>query len=101
LIEAGRIPFDLYESEAELISGYTIEYPGFLYGLYASCEYSIILFHAISISFFFIFTPYLFSIMIFIFVIIRSTLPRFQLNQLFFFSFHYLFPNLLACFLLF
>ncbi len=29
-IEAGRIPFDLLEAESELISGYTIEYSGFL-----------------------------------------------------------------------
>lgn len=36
LIEAGRIPVDLIESESELISGYSIEYSGFLYALFAS-----------------------------------------------------------------
>ena len=34
LIESGRIPIDLIEAESELISGYSIEYGGFLYGLF-------------------------------------------------------------------
>ena len=64
LIEAGRIPIDLIESESELISGYSIEYSGFLYALFASAEYSIILFHSILLSLLF-FSYYSFYILFF------------------------------------
>ncbi|EPS65218.1 hypothetical protein M569_09560, partial [Genlisea aurea] len=50
LMEAGRIPIDIIEAESELIAGYSIEYSGFLYALFASAEYSIILFHCYLLS---------------------------------------------------
>lgn len=39
LIETGRIPFDLAESESELIAGYTIEFGGFYFALFYLGEY--------------------------------------------------------------
>ena len=39
LIETGRIPFDLGESESELIAGYTIEFGGFYFALFYLGEY--------------------------------------------------------------
>ena len=105
LIEAGRIPIDLIESESELISGYNIEYAGFLYALFASAEYSILLFHAILIYILFIsyysyYVPILvFHITIIIIIIIRSTLPRLKYTQLFILSFQYFLPITL-CYLL-
>ena len=106
LIEAGRIPVDLIESESELISGYSIEYSGFLYALFASAEYSIILFHSILLSILF-FSYYSFyflfihiTFLFFVFVIIRSTLPRFKYTHLFSLTFNYLLPITLSYFLL-
>jgi len=40
LVECGRIPADLSEAESELVSGYNLEFAGFLYALFASAEYS-------------------------------------------------------------
>lgn len=38
-IETGRIPFDLAESESELIAGYTTEFGGFFFALFYLGEY--------------------------------------------------------------
>lgn len=39
LLETGRIPFDLAESESELIAGFTVEYGGFFFALFYLGEY--------------------------------------------------------------
>lgn len=107
LIEAGRIPVDLIESESELIAGYSIEYSGFLYALFASAEYSITLFHSILLSvLFFSYSSFyiLFfhiTIVFIFFIIIRSTLPRFKYTNLFGVTFHYLLPITLLFIILF
>ena len=44
LTEVKKVPFDVAESEAELSSGYLIEYSGFNFALYILAEYSSILF---------------------------------------------------------
>ena len=98
LIECGRIPIDLIEAESELISGYTIEYSGFLYALFASAEYSVMLFHSFLLSILF-FSYHSFSITIvyitiifLIFIIIRSTLPRVIYTHLLILMYHYIIP---------
>lgn len=98
LIESGRIPVDLIEAESELISGYSIEYSGFLYALFASAEYSIILFHSFLLSIIFLsyssfYLTYIYITVFFlIFIIIRSTLPRVVYTHIISFSFHYILP---------
>ena len=39
LLETGRIPFDLAESESELIAGHTVEMGGFFFALFYLGEY--------------------------------------------------------------
>jgi NADH-quinone oxidoreductase subunit H len=44
LTELKKVPFDVSESEAELSSGYLIEYSGFNFALFIIAEYASILF---------------------------------------------------------
>ena len=103
LIEGGRIPIDLIEAESELISGYSIEYGGFLYGLFASAEYSILLFHSILMCMIWIGYSGIYMVMVYVtlifilFVIIRSSLPRLRYCDLFMIVYGYLFPILIVC----
>lgn len=107
LIEAGRIPVDLIESESELIAGYGIEYSGFLYALFASAEYSVILFHSILLSIIFIsyssiyYVYILITIIFLIFIIIRSTLPRFKYTHLYVVTYNYILPIVLMSYLIY
>jgi NADH:ubiquinone oxidoreductase subunit H len=98
LIESGRVPIDIIEAESELISGYSIEYSGFLYALFASAEYSVMLFHSFLLSVLFFsyssfYLTFVYITLIFLsFILIRSTLPRVIYTHLLTFCFHYLLP---------
>ena len=50
LLEINRAPFDLAEAESELVSGYTTEMSGFLFGLYYLGEYFHLFFFSMTIS---------------------------------------------------
>lgn len=98
LIESGRVPIDIIEAESELVAGYSIEYGGFLYALFASAEYSVMLFHSFLLSIIFLsyssfYMVFVYIMIIFLaFIIIRSTLPRVIYTHLLSFSFHYMLP---------
>lgn len=106
LAETNRHPFDLPEAEAELVSGYNVEYSGMGFALFSLAEYSNILImcflnsifffggwlHLNIISnfliFFFFWIPealiYPLKVLFFltIFIIIRAILPRYRYDQL-------------------
>lgn len=94
LAETNRHPFDLPEAEAELVSGYNVEYSSMTFALFFLGEYSNILFmSALTICLFFggfynlfcnniIFFCFKISIIFFFFVWIRVTLPRYRYDQL-------------------
>jgi NADH:ubiquinone oxidoreductase subunit H len=52
MIESSRVPFDLPESESELVSGYNVEYGSFMFAILFLGEYGSILVFAGFISFF-------------------------------------------------
>ena len=106
LAETNRTPFDLPEAEAELVAGYNVEYSGFLFALFFLSEYTNMLFlsgvftllflgagHLPIISSFFLGTvsaQILFSLVftvkslwvLFCFIWVRATLPRYRYDQL-------------------
>ena len=85
LVESGRVPGDLSEAESELVSGYNLEFGGFLYALLASGEYAGMLFNAMVWGWLFL-GAWMSSGMVCMslticcvfvcFLVVRSTLPR-------------------------
>lgn len=87
IAETNRAPFDLTEGESELVSGFNIEYSGFIFALFFLGEYSHIIFSSYIFSIFFfsniIINIYLKGILLMILIIwIRSSFPRFRYDQL-------------------
>lgn len=87
IAETNRAPFDLAESESELVSGYNIEYAGFIFALFFLGEYSHIIFSSYLICVLFTSNTFLSLsfksvLIIFVFIWIRSSFPRFRYDHL-------------------
>jgi len=99
LAETNRHPFDLPEAEAELVSGYNVEYSGMSFAMYSLAEYSnILLMSTLNAIFFFggwqagILSSYIFfeSLVLafkivtvaILFIYMRALLPRYRYDQL-------------------
>jgi len=87
--ETNRTPFDFAEGESELVSGFNIEYGSVIFALIFIAEYARIIF--IRIVFAMVFFSkrsnyiliYIYStIIIFIWIWIRTTLPRYRYDKL-------------------
>lgn len=114
--ETNRHPFDLPEAEAELVSGYNVEYGAMSFALFSLGEYSnILLMSSFSILLFlggwlapvkflfFVPSTFWFSLKIMIFIIIfvllRAGLPRYRYDQLMELGWKILLPILFAFFI--
>jgi len=117
LAETNRHPFDLPEAEAELVSGYNVEYSAMGFALFFLAEYSNIILMSTVTALFFLggWNPFINIIpfsegltcalktMFFVtlFVIVRGTLPRYRYDQLMRLGWKVLLPLSLACVLIF
>jgi NADH:ubiquinone oxidoreductase subunit H len=119
LAETNRVPFDLPEAESELVSGYNVEYSSIGFTFFFLAEYSnIILMSSIIVILFLggwlpilniyifncIYTSFWFSIklllVMFFFVWVRATLPRYRYDQLMMLGWKVILPLSLGfCFL--
>lgn len=115
LAETNRAPFDLPEAESELVAGYNVEYASMGFALFFIAEYanlllmgtitSLLFFGGGSPFFSFLsFVPYSFWLaiktcgVVFVFIWVRATLPRYRYDQLMNLSWKRFLPLTLAAF---
>lgn len=89
MAETNRAPFDFAEGESELVSGFNIEYRRGGFALIFLSEYSIILFLRIIFSFIFFFNSFFYLFfylkiifLVYIFIWIRGSFPRYRYDKL-------------------
>jgi len=117
LAEANRTPFDLPEAESELVSGYCTEYTGFRYAVFFLSEWAnLFVMGGLTTAVFLgggnlpgvledytILSILVFlakvSVIIFVVIWLRWTLPRFRIDQLMDMSWKYLLPGAFIAFL--
>lgn len=102
--ETNRAPFDLPEAEQELTAGYHTEYGGMKFAMFFLAEYvNIIAVSSIAVTLFFggwlgpwdlpvVWYVLKVSIFVFVFMLVRATLPRFRYDQLMSFGWKVLVP---------
>ncbi len=104
IAETSRAPFDLPEAEQELVAGYHTEYSGMRWGLFQMAEYiNLITLSGLMVTLFFSgwhgpwhlgplwFLLKLFGVL-FVFIWLRTTLPRLRYDQLMRFGWKVLLP---------
>jgi len=118
LAETNRPPFDLPEAEAELVSGYNVEYSSIGFALFFIAEYSnIILMSSLNVIFFWggwsffsvldfgeffntFFESVIFglrvSVFVFFFIWVRAILPRYRYDQLMYLGWKVFLPFVLG-----
>jgi len=99
LAETNRHPFDLPEAEAELVSGYNVEYSAMTFALFSLAEYSnMLIMSSLNVILFFggwlplfSFLPFIpgsiwfglkICIFVVLYVVMRAILPRYRYDQL-------------------
>nr|AYM84998.1 NADH dehydrogenase subunit 1 [Eucoptacra sp. OR509] len=89
LAETNRTPFDFAEGESELVSGFNIEYGAGGFTLIFLAEYTSIIFMSMLLVLIFlggdIYSLMFFiklSVLLFMFILVRGTLPRFRYDKL-------------------
>lgn len=104
LAETNRTPFDLPEAEAELVSGFNVEYSSILFAMFSLAEYNSMLMMSALFSviflggwsnglFFFILKT---LIIAFLIINTRAALPRYRYDQLMYLCWYILLPLCLS-----
>lgn len=106
--ETNRTPFDLGEAESELIAGYNLEYGSVKFAMFLAAEYvAMIVISSFAATLFlggpdgpwlpgFIWLGIKISVLLFIFIWVRATLPRFRYDRLMKFGWKVLIPVSMA-----
>lgn len=102
--ETNRTPFDLGEAESELIAGYNLEYGSVKFAMFMAAEYvAMIVISAFAATLFlggpngpwlpgFIWLGIKIGVLLFVFIWVRATLPRFRYDRLMKFGWKVLIP---------
>jgi len=114
LVESNRTPFDVPEGESEIVAGHMTEYSGFKYATFFMAEYlGMFAVSGLAVTLFlggwhaplpwFAFIPsYVWffaklSILLFVFIWIRGTLPRVRVDQMMNFAWKFMLPMAFTC----
>lgn len=111
IAETNRVPFDIPEAESELVGGFHTEYSGMKWSIFFLTEYGYVLLGSFLLSTFFLgggasplnLVPFTLipswlwmtakaMLMMFVFLWVRWTLPRFRVDQLMDFCWKFLLP---------
>lgn len=100
LAETKRVPFDLPESESELVAGYNVEYSSLGFALFFIAEYANMAVMSALASIYFLggFSALKLTALFFGFVWVRATLPRYRYDQFMRLGWKALLPLSLALF---
>jgi NADH-quinone oxidoreductase subunit H len=116
LVESNRTPFDVPEGESEIVAGHMTEYSGFKYAIFFLGEYlGMFAVSGLAVSLFlggwqapFSFLQFVpsylwffakLSVLIFVFIWVRGTLPRIRVDQVMNFAWKFMLPMAFACIL--
>jgi NADH-quinone oxidoreductase subunit H len=114
LVESNRTPFDVPEGESEIVAGHMTEYSGFKYATFFMAEYfGMFAISGLAVTLFLggwqapiaglQFVPsYIWffaklSILLFVFIWIRGTLPRTRVDQVMNFAWKFMLPMAFTC----
>nr|QLD97122.1 NADH dehydrogenase subunit 1 [Dermacentor rhinocerinus]QLD97135.1 NADH dehydrogenase subunit 1 [Dermacentor rhinocerinus] len=106
LAETNRVPFDLAESESELVSGFNIEYGSWLFAIIFMSEYGSIMIISYLTSYLFlgnmIYNEIFVLFLMMLFILIRSTYVRMRYDQLMMMAWKIILPqSMIFLFLIF
>src|ERR1700730_12467383 len=114
LVESNRTPFDVPEGESEIVAGHKTEYSGFKYATFFMAEYfGMFAISGLAVTLFFggwhapfawlQFIPsYIWffaklSILLFVYIWVRGTLPRTRIDQIMNFAWKFMLPMAFTC----
>ena len=114
LVESNRTPFDVPEGESEIVAGHMTEYSGFKYATFFLAEYfGMFAISGLAVTLFlggwqapiaglqfipsYIWFFAKLSILLFVFIWIRGTLPRTRVDQVMNFAWKFMLPMAFAC----
>jgi NADH-quinone oxidoreductase subunit H len=114
LVESNRTPFDVPEGESEIVAGHMTEYSGFKYATFFMAEYlGMFAVSGLAVTLFFggwqspirvleLIPSYAWffaklSILLFMFIWIRGTLPRARVDQMMNFAWKFMLPMAFTC----
>lgn len=104
LAETNRVPFDLPEAEAELVAGFGTEYSGFSFAAFFLAEYGSMISYSYLTSLLFFYnysTSLMTTLLFFLFVWTRTTLPRYRVDQLLWIGWYCFVPLTLLLYVLY
>ena len=104
LAETNRTPFDLPEAEAELVSGFNVEYSSIFFAMFFLAEYNNILLMSTLYTILFLggwslgFMLFIFKIILvaYFIIMVRAALPRYRYDQLMFLCWRVFLPLILG-----